>query len=83
MSTNCINKLFLDQRYFADELKSEDCSFNVDQPNLNVECAPLLFREIKIDIEETVVASSIHNDPDLANVKTEEMEEIENPGELV
>ena len=36
-----------------------------------------------MDIEETAVTPSIHNDPGFVNVKTEDMEEIENPGEFV
>ena len=44
---------------------------------------PLLFTEIKIDIEESVVTSSVYNDPNSANVKTEVIGEIANPGEFV
>ena len=36
-----------------------------------------------MDIEETITTPSVHNDPDFATVKTEDMEEIENPGEFV
>ena len=55
----------------------------MDQFNLDTECDPLLFREFKIDIEETSVTSSIDNDPGFANVKTEDVGEIENPGEFI
>ena len=54
----------------------------MDRPNLDAEFVPRRFREIKVDIEETVVTSSIHNDPELANVNTEVNAEIKNPGEL-
>ena len=54
----------------------------MDEINLDTECDPLLFTEIKIDIEETVV-TSVHNDPGSTNVKTEDIGEIESTGEFV
>ena len=36
-----------------------------------------------MDIEETIVTPSVHNDPDFAKVKAETLAEIENPGEFI
>ena len=54
----------------------------MDQSNLDTECAPLLCNEIKIDIEETVVTPSIHDDTHFGKVKTENIGKIQNPGEF-